>query len=71
MTAAIGDLPDDVKSQVVGAVLYGDTRNAQTDGSIPGYPQEDTLIICATGDGVCTGTLTVTAAHFVGHSLIC
>ena len=63
MTAAISTLDETVRDQVAGAVLFGDTRNAQTKGSIPNYPAEDTLIICAKGDGVCGGALIVTAAH--------
>lgn len=60
---AITGLTATVKAQIAGVVLYGDTRNAQTGGSIPGYPLEDTRVFCAIGDGVCGGALIVTAAH--------
>ena len=63
MTGSVGKLDPTVQAQVKGVVLYGDTRNQQTGGSIPGYPKENVLVICAAGDGVCYGTLTVTAAH--------
>lgn len=63
MTGAVGTLGSAVEDRIAGVVLYGDTRNAQTGGSIPGFPREDTLVICNLGDGICTGTLIVTAAH--------
>ncbi|PNS18226.1 hypothetical protein CAC42_7595 [Sphaceloma murrayae] len=64
MHAAVSDLPADVKARVDGAVMYGDTRNQQDRGQIPNFPREKVKIFCEAGDGVCRGTLTVTAAHF-------
>lgn len=63
MTGAVGGLGTAIENRIVGVVLYGDTRNQQTGGSIPGYPRDDTLIICNPGDPVCSGTLIVNAAH--------
>lgn len=63
MTGAVGSLGSAIENRIVGVVLYGDTRNQQTAGSIPGYPRSDTLIICNPGDPVCSGTLIVNAAH--------
>lgn len=63
MSGALPTLQDNVKSQVVGTVLYGDTRFQQDGGRIPDYPVDETKIFCAPGDEVCDGTLIVTAAH--------
>ena len=63
MTGAISGLSSAVRDKIVGTVLYGDTRNQQTGGTIPNYAQEDLLIICNPGDPVCKGILIVTAAH--------
>ncbi|OQO14310.1 hypothetical protein B0A48_01186 [Cryoendolithus antarcticus] len=63
MTRSVGTLPDNVKSRIAGVVLYGDTQNQQTGGSIPDYPKAQTLVICAASDGVCGGALLVTAGH--------
>ncbi|KAH9900300.1 cutinase-domain-containing protein [Xylariomycetidae sp. FL2044] len=60
---AIEDLPDSVKDAIVGAVTFGDTQNQQDGGRIPNFPTEKTLVICNDGDLVCSGSLTITAAH--------
>ncbi|KAK6073170.1 cutinase precursor [Seiridium cupressi] len=52
-----------VKARVNAAVTFGDTRNTQDAGTIPGISADKTLIICNDGDLVCDGTLTITAAH--------
>lgn len=63
MTRSVGKLDDSVKSKVAGVVLYGDTQNKQTGGSIPDYPKDDVMVICAKTDGVCGGALLVTPGH--------
>jgi cutinase len=61
--AAISDLNTTVRDQVVGTVLFGYTKNLQNRGAIPNYPSDKLKVFCAVGDLVCTGTLTITAAH--------
>jgi len=61
--AAISDLDATVRNKVVGTVLFGYTKNQQNRGAIPNYPSDRLKVFCATGDLVCTGTLTITAAH--------
>ncbi|KAH8647952.1 cutinase [Xylariales sp. PMI_506] len=62
--ASIKRLSATVQARVNAAVTFGDTRNEQDGGEIPGFPTSKTLIICNSGDLVCDGTLTITAAHF-------
>jgi cutinase len=52
-----------VRNQIVGTVLFGYTKNQQNNGGIPSYPSDRLKVFCATGDEVCNGTLTITAAH--------
>jgi cutinase len=61
--AAIKNLSSAVKNKIVGVVTFGDTRNQQDGGQIPGYPRDRTLIICNPGDLVCSGTLIIAAPH--------
>jgi cutinase len=61
--AAITDSPTAARNQIVGTVLFGYTKNQQNNGGIPSYPADRLKVICNTGDEVCKGTLTITAAH--------
>lgn len=63
MTAAVRRLSGDVKDQIAGVVLYGNTRNRQEGGKIPGFPSENAKTYCNISDGVCGGALVVTAGH--------
>lgn len=64
IAGALEDVEANVQDQVVGAVLFGYTKNRQNDESIPGYPLERTEIFCNRGDRVCEGTLIIAAPHF-------
>lgn len=64
MMNAVSKLPEEIKRKVVGVVLFGYTKNAQTKSSIPNYPKGNVKVFCSSGDGVCGGTLAVTAGHF-------
>lgn len=62
--AAIEDTSAAIREKIVGAVLFGYTKNLQNRGRIPNYPADRTLVICNTGDLVCSGTLILAAPHF-------
>ncbi|KAK3061789.1 hypothetical protein LTS18_005427 [Coniosporium uncinatum] len=64
MLNAIQAVPADVRDRILGVVLFGYTKNGQTRGSIPGYPQDRVKVFCSRSDGVCGGALAVTAGHF-------
>jgi cutinase len=71
MMNAVSKLPANIKSKVVAGVLFGYTKNGQTKGSIPNYPQTQLQVYCNpnTGgggykDGVCGGGLNVNGGHF-------
>jgi cutinase len=65
MAGAIPKLSQIIRDQVKGIVLFGYTQNAQNHGGIPKYPSDDLDVFCNPGDLVCTGTLTITPAHFL------
>jgi cutinase len=64
MMNAVSKLPEDLKSKVLGVVLFGYTKNGQQKGGIPNYPKEKVKVFCSASDGVCGGQLAVTAGHF-------
>lgn len=61
--ASIKRVSDTVKGHIAAAVTFGDTRNKQDGGEIPGFDTSKTLIICNSGDLVCSGSLVITTAH--------
>ncbi|KZM23463.1 Cutinase [Ascochyta rabiei] len=63
IAAALTDVPAAVRNKVVGTVLFGYTQNLQNRGGVPSYPSDRLEVFCALGDLVCSGTLTITAAH--------
>ena len=65
MGNALTQLPDDVKDQVAGAVLFGYTKNLQNGGRIKDYPTDRTKVYCGVGDAVCYGSLFILPAHFL------
>ncbi|KAI1362104.1 cutinase-domain-containing protein [Xylaria arbuscula] len=54
---AIEALPNTTVSRIAGVVTFGDTQTLQDGGRVKGYPTNQTLIICNSGDIICTGTL--------------
>jgi cutinase len=70
MHGAIPRLSAAIKAQIAAAVLFGDTRNQQDRERIPDFDTGKTLIICNTGDLVCSGTLILTLAHFTYGSRV-
>ena len=64
MMNSISKLPSDIKSKLVGVVLFGYTKNGQQKGGIPDFPKEKIHVFCSSGDGVCGGALLVTVGHF-------
>jgi cutinase len=64
MMNAVSTVPSNVRDKIKGVVLFGYTKNAQKRGGIPNYPKNRVRVFCAKSDGVCGGTLLVTAGHF-------
>lgn len=62
---ALTELDAAVKDQVVGAALFGYTKNLQNSGRIKDYPRERTEVFCEPGDAVCWGTLFVLPGHLL------
>jgi len=60
---AVQQLPPAMQQKVSGVAFYGYTKNQQTDGMLPGYPQNQLKVFCRPDDGVCGGQLDVTAGH--------
>jgi cutinase len=64
MHAAIPKLSQEVRNQIAGVVLFGDTRYSQESKKIRGLTEDKFKIFCNDGDQVCKGTLSITNAHF-------
>jgi cutinase len=62
---ALTELDDETRGQVVGAALFGYTKNLQNGGAIKGYPRVRTAVFCEPGDAVCWGTLFVLPGHLL------
>jgi hypothetical protein len=56
-------MPQAMQDQIKAVAFYGYTKNQQTDGMLPGYPQDQLKVMCRGDDGVCGGKLQVTACH--------
>jgi cutinase len=63
MHATIPQLSPQIQSQLVAGVLFGDTKNYQTSGTIKGFPSNKLKVFCAQDDGVCGGWLNVNPGH--------
>lgn len=62
---ALTESDDAIKQQVVGAALFGYTKNLQNRRRIPDYPEDRTAIYCGATDAVCSGSLFILPAHFL------
>jgi cutinase len=60
---AVEELPAATMDRIAGVVTYGDTQKLQDKNQVPNFDPAKTKIICATGDLVCVGTLTILPAH--------
>lgn len=60
---AVQQLPKDQQAKIQAVVFYGYTKNGQTNGMLPGYPQQQLKVFCRDDDGVCGGQLDVTNGH--------
>jgi cutinase len=63
MHQVVPKLSPKIKSQLIAGVLFGDTKNSQTKGTITGFPQNKLKSWCSKDDGVCGGYLNVNAGH--------
>jgi cutinase len=63
MHNAIPQLSPKVRESLTAGVLFGDTKNKQSGGKIPDWPEDKLRIYCAKDDGVCWGGLQVNAGH--------
>jgi cutinase len=68
MHNAVAALPADIKTKLVGGVLFGDTRYKADGEQIKNYPKESVMIFCAKEnnppDATCDGK-PPNAGHFV------
>jgi hypothetical protein len=54
-----------IQSQVLGAALFGYTKNKQLGGLILNFPTDRTKVLCLPTDVVCDGALLILPAHFL------
>jgi len=64
MMNAVKESSKDIQAKILGVVLFGYTKNKQTNSGIPGFPKNRVAVYCSKSDGVCKGTLSVTGGHF-------
>lgn len=62
---AVESLSAQVMQHIVAVFMFGDTQYTQDRGRIRGFPPSHTLIICNTGDAVCSGSLVIMPAHLM------
>ena len=60
---AVENMPAATMAKIAGIVTFGDTQNQQDNGQVPNFPPAKTMVICAPGDAVCRGTLTILPPH--------
>jgi cutinase len=60
---AVESLPAATMDKIAGVLTYGDTQKLQDRNQVPNFDPAKTKIICAAGDAVCVGTLTILPAH--------
>jgi len=60
---AVEELPAATMDRIAGVLTYGDTQKQQDNNQVPNFDPAKTMIICARGDLVCVGTLTILPAH--------
>lgn len=63
MHNVVAGLSENVKKQLAAVILFGDTKNIQSNATLTGYPKEKSISLCTKDDGVCWGELKVTAGH--------
>jgi cutinase len=64
MHNVVAALPQEIKDKTVGGILFGDTKNEQSNATIEGYPKDRLSSFCEEEDGVCWGELRLSAGHF-------
>lgn len=63
MHGSISALSEDTKSRIIGALIFGDSRNKQDKGQIPNFPKSKTKIICNLLDTICMGLQIIDLQH--------
>lgn len=63
ISQAVQQMSPAQQAKMDAVVFYGYTKNMQTMGMLPGYPDADLKVFCRDDDGVCKGQLSVTSGH--------